>query len=483
MLSTATIIILLGYFALLMLASRLTASKDNGSFFLGNRQSRWWVVAIGMIGASVSGISVVSVPGMVGNLGFTYMQTVIGFFFGYVAIAYLLLPLYYRLNLTTIYGYLNERFGSTTHRTGSWFFIVAKMVSAATKLYVVVLVLHQFALDSWHVPFGITTIICVALIWLYTHRGGIKTIVWTDMLQTIFMVAAIVFMLIEMYMLLGHGFQQATSEVLHSDYSNWFVWSDWRSPRHFLKQFISGIFIVIVMTGLDQDMMQKNLSCRNLKEARMNLLSYGIAFVPVNLLLLFLGALMLIYANQQGIMLPERPDEMVPMFATTLFGKGAALCFLLGIIAASFSSADSALTAITTTFDVDILSIEQLNTEQGEHIRKFTHIAVCIIFIIVVQAFHLIGNKSIIDLIYTIVGYAYGPLLGLFGVGLLTKLKVRNRLVPIVAIAAPILTYLTQHFAQSLFNYTFGYELLLLNALFTAMGLYIVKQPSTQTKL
>lgn len=475
----ATIVALLVYFAVLMLASRLTASQDNGSFFLGNRQSRWWVVAIGMVGASVSGISVVSVPGMVSGSGFSYMQTVLGFFFGYVAIAYLLLPLYYRLNLTTIYGYLNQRFGTTTHKTGSWFFILAKMVSAATKLYVVVLVLQRFALDEWHVPFGITTIICVALIWLYTHRGGIKTIVWTDMLQTIFMVAAIVFMLIEMYVLLGHGFRQATSEVMHSDYSNWFVWSDWQSPRHFLKQFVSGIFIVIVMTGLDQDMMQKNLSCRNLKEARRNLLSYGIAFVPVNLLLLFLGALMLIYANQQGIHLPERPDEMVPMFATTLFGKGAALCFLLGIVAASFSSADSALTAITTTFDVDILNIERFNSERGERLRKMTHMAVCLLFVGVVQALYLIGNKSIIDLIYTIVGYAYGPLLGLFACGLLTRMKFHERYVPFVAIAAPVLTFITQHITKQTLGYSFGYELLILNALFTIAGLALIREKQT----
>lgn len=470
-----TIVVLLIYFAVLMLASRLTASRGNESFFLGNRQSRWWVVAIGMVGASVSGISVVSVPGMVGGSGFSYMQTVLGFFFGYVAIAYLLLPLYYRLNLTTIYGYLNQRFGTTTHKTGSWFFIIAKMVSAATKLYVVVLVLQQFALDAWHVPFGITTVICVALIWLYTHKGGIKTIVWTDLLQTIFMVAAIIFMLIEMYTLLGHGFSQATTEVLQSDYSNWFIWSDWRSPRHFLKQFVSGIFIVIVMTGLDQDMMQKNLSCRNLKEARRNLLSYGIAFVPVNLLLLFLGALMLMYATQNGITLPERPDAMVPMFATTFFGKGAALCFLLGIVAASFSSADSALTAITTTFDVDILNIEKLDNEKGERTRGITHMWVCLIFVWVVQIFHLIGNQSIIDLIYTIVGYAYGPLLGLFACGLLTKMKLKERYVPAVAIAAPVLTFITQYITHQTLGYSFGYELLLLNAAFTVVGLLFIR--------
>lgn len=475
----ATIVALFLYFAVLMLASRLTASQSNDSFFLGNRQSRWWVVAIGMVGASVSGISVVSVPGMVGGSGFSYMQTVLGFFFGYVAIACLLLPLYYRLNLTTIYGYLNERFGKTTHKTGSWFFILAKMVSAATKLYVVVLVLQRFALDEWHVPFGVTTIICVTLIWLYTHRGGIKTIVWTDMLQTLFMVAAIVFMLIEMYALLGNGFKAATTEVMQSDYSNWFVWSDWHSPRHFIKQFVSGIFIVIVMTGLDQDMMQKNLSCRNLKEARRNLLSYGIAFIPVNLLLLFLGALMLLYANQQGIHLPERPDEMVPMFATTLFGKGAALCFLLGIVAASFSSADSALTAITTTFDVDILNIKRFNAKQGENVRKMTHLAVCLIFVGVVQVFYLIGNKSIIDLIYTIVGYAYGPLLGLFACGLLTRMRIRERFVPFVAVAAPVLTFITQYVTLQTFEYSFGYELLILNALFTIAGLALIREKQT----
>ncbi|MDO4191420.1 MAG: sodium:solute symporter [Bacteroidales bacterium] len=474
-----TITIFAVYFILLIVVSRLTASKDNASFFLGNRQSRWWAVAIGMVGASVSGISVVSVPGMVIHSGFSYMQTVLGFFFGYVAIAYVLLPLYYQLNLTTIYGYLNQRFGTTTHKTGSGFFIVAKMVSAATKLYVVVLVLQRFALDALHVPFGATTLVCVLLIWLYTHRGGIKTIVWTDLLQTVFMIAAIVCMLVEMYHLLGGSFLQSTTEVCRSELSDWFIWNDWRSPRHFTKQFISGIFIVIVMTGLDQDMMQKNLSCRNLKEAQRNVISYGMAFVPVNLLLLMLGALMIIYTQRNGITLPEHPDEMVPMFATTIFGKVASLCFLLGIIAASFSSADSALTAITTTFAVDILNIQQYDKAKSEKYRKLIHAGVCLLFVWVVQIFHLIDNKSIIDLIYTIVGYAYGPLLGLFACGLLTKIKINERYVTAVAILAPLLTFVIQYVTKQLWNYSFGYELLLLNALITTIGLFFIRQKQT----
>lgn len=471
--------VLVLYFGVLMLVARLTARRDNAGFFLGNRHSPWFVVAFGMIGASLSGISVVSVPSMVGAAQFTYLQTVLGFFFGYLVVALVLLPIYYRLQLTSIYGYLRQRFGAHTHHTGAWLFIVAKMISAATKLYVAVIVLQQFIFNAWHVPFFVTTTVCVLLIWLYTRRGGMRTIVWTDLLQTVFILVAVGLMLIEMVHLLGNSLEQTINTVANSAWSRIFVFDDWKSNRNFWKQFMSGIFIVVVMTGLDQDMMQKNLSCKTLRQSQRNMLCYGAAFLPVNLLLLFLGALLLIYAAQSGLTLPTRPDEILPLFATSIFGHGAALCFLIGITAASFSSADSALTAITTTFAVDILGVERHPARQAERLRRQIHLVVCVLFVVVVQLLCFIGNQSIIDTIYTIVGYAYGPLLGLFAYGLCTQLQLHDRWVPLVALLSPLFTFAIQTAAMMFFDYKFGYELLMLNGLLTFVGLLLISKHAT----
>ena len=475
------LIILLIYVAILLGVGYLTSRKgtSNEAFFSGNHRSPWYLVAFGMIGASISGISVVSVPGMVIASEWTYLQTCLGFFFGYVAVAYILLPLYYKLKLTSIYEYLNSRFGSSSYHTGSMFFVIAKMVSSATKLYIAVLVLQHFIFDKWNIPFGVTVVICVAIIWLYTHRAGIRTIVWTDTLQTLFFIVAISIMCYEAYKLnaqcttnsleLWRKMHNAQSLIFNSQFSI-FNFNDWHSTQYFWKQFISGIFIVIVMTGLDQDMMQKNLTCRTLRESQKNMLSYGIAFLPINFILLLLGSLIITYSQHSGIALPDAPDKIMPFMVSEIMSPIVGICFVLGIISASFSSADSALTSITTTLAVDIFG-----WKDNEKQRRMLHIGVCVLFAIIVILFGYTQNRSIIDTIYTIVGYAYGPLLGMFTFGLFTRYQVRDKLVPLVAIASPIICYIINLISTNYYNYQWGYELLLLNGIITFAGLFIIR--------
>ena len=464
--------ILLIYIAILLGVGYLTSRKStsNETFFNGNHRSPWYLVAFGMIGASISGISVVSIPGMVVTSGWTYLQTCLGFFLGYVAVAYVLLPLYYSLKLTSIYEYLNSRFGSSSYHTGSIFFVIAKLVTSATKLYIAVLVLQHFIFEEWNIPFWLTTTICVTIIWLYTHRAGIKTIVWTDTLQTLFFIIAISVMCYEAYQLLNEQ-HSAFKLLLFSNTTNTFIFDDWSSKQNFWKQFISGIFIVIVMTGLDQDMMQKNLTCRTLRESQKNMLSYSLAFLPINFILLLLGSLCVIYANTQGIQLPSEPDKIMPMMASSLMSPIAGICFMLGIISASFSSADSALTAITTTLSVDIFRWKDKASR-----RKLLHIAVCALFALIVMLFGFTQNRSIIDTIYTIVGYAYGPLLGMFAFGLFTRYQVRDKWVPLVAIVSPLLCYAISASTSHFIGYHWGYELLLLNGMLTFVGLLTIRK-------
>lgn len=430
------------------------------------------MVAFGMIGASVSGISVVSVPGMVGTSAWTYLQTCIGFFFGYVAVAYILLPLYYRLKLTSIYEYLFTRFGGTTRLTGSLLFVVAKLISSATKLYVAVLVLQRLVLYQYNIPFVVTVFASVAIIWLYTYRSGIKTIVRTDFLQTLFMIAAIVIICVEMYNILGFDFKTLIAKLSAADHTRIFVFDDWVSTRNFWKQFVSGIFIVIVMTGLDQDMMQKNITCKTLAQSRKNMIAYGAAFVPVNFILLLIGSMIMIYADNHAIALPQSPDDILPYFVAGTMSPLAGCCFALGMLAATFSSADSALTSITTTFAVDVLRIKNI----GKRKRTLLHAVICIVFAFIVMAFSSLQNQSIIDTIYTIVGYAYGPLLGLFAFGMMTKRMPRDGFVPLPALLSPVICYLINMMTVSLWNYRFGYELLLLNGVITFAGLWLISE-------
>ena len=467
---------LLVYFGILMLVAKLTSRRaDNDAFFRGNRKSPWYVVAFGMVGASLSGVTFVSVPGMVRSIDMTYMQTCLGFFVGYLIIAHLLLPLYYKLNLTTIYSYLNERIGRYSYKTGASFFLLSKIIGAAARLYLVCLILQNYVFDDLNIPFSLSVIGIVLLIWLYTRKSGIKTIVWTDSLQTFCLLAALGLILYNVGSQMNLGLGGMMQTVADSNYSSIFVLDDWTSKQNFFKQFLSGIFITIVMTGLDQDMMQKNLSCRNLKEAQKNMYAYGISFVPVNLLFLSLGALLLIFASQSGLALPEKSDDILPFFAAEgRLGIVTMIFFTIGIVAAAFSSADSALTALTTSFCIDILGVERTNKKDAEKARKWVHFFISVAFIGFILLFKAANNDSIIDAIYTIASYTYGPLLGLFAFGLFTKMRPRDKFVPWVAIASPFVCYAIDRAVNQATGYQFGYEMLMFNGLLTFVGLTLL---------
>lgn len=471
------VLTILAYFAVLLLVSRITTKhSSNDTFYRGNKQSPWYMVAFGMIGASVSGVTFVSVPGMVNSIGMTYLQTCLGFVLGYVAVAFILLPIYYRLNLTTIYTYLQQRLGPQSYKTGAWFFLLSKMSGAAVKFYVVCMLLQRFVLDAIGVPFVITVVVMVALIWLYTHRGGIKTLVWTDTFQTFCMFSALILIIVQVIAMLDMNVFEAVKTIAQDSRSRIFVFDDWMSKQNFWKFFISGIFIVIVMTGLDQDMMQKNLTCKTLREAQKDMCTYGLAFIPTNLLFLALGVLLSILAQQRGIALPTMGDELLPMFAATgNLGQVVVILFTIGIVAASFSSADSALTALTTCYCVDI---KQKPTD--ERLRHLVHAGMGIVFVLFILLFRVFNSTNLIDAIYILVSYTYGPLLGLFAFGLLTKYRVTDSFVPYFAIASPILCYGVDVLAQYLWQYHFGYELLMLNGLLTFAGLYITRKKDKQ---
>lgn len=474
------LLIILIYFSVLWLISYFVGRKDsdNEAFFLGNRKSPWWVVAIGMIGSSISGVSFVSVPGMVSGLNFTYMQTVFGFFVGYLIIANVLLPLYYKLNLTSIYTYLEERFGKYSYKTGASFFLLSRIIGSGVRLYLVTLILQELIFDSWHIPFIVTAIVAVFLIWLYTHRSGIKTIVWTDTLQTICLVGALILMVVQVSGRLNLNFGNFASSIFSDPHSRIFVFDDWHSKQNFFKQFFSGIFIAIVMTGLDQDMMQKNLTCRNLHDAKKNMYWYGFAFVPLNLLFLMLGSMLLMLAANNNIVLPSRADEILPLVATQYLGPVVTFLFVIGIIAATFASSDSALASLTTSFSVDILGIELKKSDVAERTRKITHVGMSVVFVIIMLLFKALNDRSVIDAIYTIVSYTYGPLLGMFAFGLITKREANDKFVPIVAIASPIICYALNLVVNNLFQFTFGYELLMINGLITFAGIWMLSSKS-----
>lgn len=461
------------YSGLLLTISFFVARKrnNNSSFFNANKQSKWYVVAFGMLSASISGISLVSVTGMVQEFHFSYLQTVIGFFFGYVVVAFLFLPLFYKTNGVTIYGYLSQRFDFWSHKTGSMFFILAKIVNAAAKLHISVLILHRFVNMFYDISFLSILIIVLIFIWLYTFRGGIQSIIWTDCIQTFFLILSTILILLAAVKSLNFDYKDIVFSLKHNDLSNIFVFNDFHSTQNFFKQFFSGIFIVIVMTGLDQDMMQKNLTCRTLKEAQKNMISYGIMFLPINFMFLLLGFFLILISQKEQIVTPLG-DELLPFFAFDYFGGFITICFLIGMIAASFSSADSALTSITTSISADILNIKE-NSKSEIKNRKLIHLGVFILFFFIILLFSNIKNKSILDFIYTTVAYLYGPLLGLFGFGMLTKRKVRGIKISILCILSPITCFFVNQISKYLWKYSFGYELLLFNGLITFVGLYI----------
>lgn len=476
------LVTLLTYFAVLLGISHYSyrrGGKGNDAFFRAGRQSSWPMVAFGMIGASISGVTFVSVPGWARSTGMTYLQMCMGFIFGYAIVAAVLLPLYYRLRLTSIYAYLGPRFGSRTHRTGALFFVLSKLTGASARLYLVCLVLNQFILKPWMgnglFPFLLTTLCALGLIWIYTRRSGIQTIVRTDALQTAGLLIAGVGLFIAAAQRMGLDFSGVVRTVTDSPMCRIWEW-DASSPQAFWRQFLSGIFIVIVMTGLDQDMMQKNLTCRNLREAQKDMFTYGLAFLPVNAFFLALGILLYSLCAQQGLTAPASGDDLLPWLVSSgTLAPWVIIPFTVGIVAAAFSSADSALTALTTTVCIDLLRLEEKGFETGQarRIRRRVHILVTLAFVLCILFFKVADNDNILNAIYVMASYTYGPLLGLYAFGLFTHRRVNDRMVPYLCIASPLICGLLDHYAPLLWNYTFGYELLLLNGALTFAGLWM----------
>lgn len=469
--------IVLSYFAMLIVVSWFTNRHATDSdFYNANRQSPWYLVAFGMIGASLSGVTFISVPGEVGNSHFNYFQVVIGYLLGYFVIARVLLPLYYRLNLVSIYTYLEQRFGFWSYKSGAFFFLVSRIIGSSFRLFLVASVLQISFFDAFNLPFWVSVLVTILLIWLYTFQGGIKTIVWTDTLQTTFMIAAVVISILFMKNELNWSFGELVGNISNDPRSTIFNW-DWQSGRNFFKQFFAGAFIAIVMTGLDQDMMQKNLTCRTLGDAQKNMFWFCIILVIVNFLFLCMGLLLFQYAEAIQVAIPARTDFLFPELAINHFSAIGAVVFLLGITAAAYSSADSALTALTTSFCVDFLGFSPKNYKEKKTLRKLVHLGFSFLLFLVILVFQAINDQSVISAVFTAAGYTYGPLLGLFALGIFTKLELKDRLVPYVCLAAPVISYIINlNSVEWLGGYKFGFEILILNGLLTFGGLLIIRK-------
>jgi len=470
------VLIILGlYFGALITISVITSKgADSTTFFTGNRQSPWYLVAFGMIGASLSGVTFVSVPGAVGKTQFAYFQVVLGYNIGYWIIVWVLMPLYYRLNLISIYTYLEQRFDRWAYRTGSFFFLVSRSMGSALRLYLAATILQLFLFDAWNVPFALTVVVTIVLIWVYTFRGGIKTIVYTDTFQTTFLVLAVVVAVGQIATQLDISFPNLVSLLSESGYAQIFFWDDPKSALFFPKQFIGGAVIALTMTGMDQEIMQKNLTCRNLREAQKNMLWYSSLLVLVNLLFLTLGALLYIYAGQKGIAQPASPDELFPMLAREHLGLLVGVFFLLGITASSYASADSALAGLTTAFCIDFLDFKNKPEAVKQRQKLLVHVGFSLLFLVIILAFKEINERSVIDAVLNIAGYTYGPLLGLFSFGLLTKRRAGGPGVLVICLLAPALSYALSYYAREAFNYQFSYEILLVNGMITFIGLLLV---------
>lgn len=469
--------VIAGYFAILLFISFLTSRNSNSAtFFTANKQSPWYLVAFGMIGASLSGVTFISVPGEVLSSNFFYFQMVLGYLLGYFIIATILMPLYYRLQLVSIYQYLHTRFGNHGYKTGAAFFLLSRTIGASFRLFLVATVLQLAFFDALNIPFAATVAITLILIWLYTYRAGIKTIVWTDTLQTLFMLMAVTVSIVLIGNELNMTIPQIWQTVYNHELSQVFDWQ-WQSKTFFVKQFVAGAFIAIVMTGLDQDMMQKNLTCKTLGEAQKNMFWFSLVLLPVNLLFMSLGVLLLVYAQANGVELPARTDELYPLLAINELSILVGILFLLGIIAAAFSSADSALTALTTSFFVDILN-KKIDDEEPktQQLKTGVHIGFSVLIAIVIVVFDQINDQSVVNTVFKVAGYTYGPLLGLYAFGLFTKINVRDSLIPYIAVLAPLATWLISYWVQKNTDYNFGFELLLVNGLITFILLGLAKQ-------
>ena len=454
------------YFLVLIIISYFTGKSDsNDAFFLGNKQSPWYIVSFGMIGATLSGVTFISVPGWVADSQFSYMQMILGMTAGYIVIANVLMPIYYRMNLTSIYAYLGDRFGESTHQTGAFFFLLSRTIGASFRLYLVANVMQIAIFDAWNVPFWLTVSLTIILIWIYTFRSGIKTIIWTDTLQTLFMLLAVGVSIWLISDKMGLGLVELSHTIRESQYSQVFFWE---GKQHFLKQFLSGAFLAIVMTGLDQDMMQKNLSCRSLSDAKKNMYSFSVVLIVVNIFFLALGAMLYLYAEQIGMGI-TKGDDLFPLVALKAdLGLGVGIFFILGLIAAAYSSADSALTSLTTSFCVDFMNIEQKAERQQIQTRKWVHVGFSVVLVLAILIFKAINDDSVISALFKVAGYTYGPLLGLFAFGIFTKWNIKDRAVPVVAVLSPVIAYVLQLYIP------FGFELLMVNGGITFLGLCLL---------
>lgn len=468
--------IMLVYFAVLIGISIITSKgADTTTFFTANRKSPWYLVAFGMIGASLSGVTFISVPGNVGKIGFGYFQIVLGYLVGYWVIMFVLMPLYYRLNLISIYSYLEQRFDTYAYKTGSFFFLVSRTIGSSLRLYLAATVLQLFLFDAWGIPFAFTVATTIVLIWLYTFKGGIKTIVWTDTFQTLFLVSAVAICVYIIATRMQLSFSGMIALIEQSNYSRIFYFDDINSTLFFPKQFLGGAFIAITMTGMDQEIMQKNLTCKNVGEAQKNMFWFSLTLVVVNLLFLTLGALLYLYSTQQGIPVPAVSDELFPQLALTEFGLVAGVFFLLGIIASSYASADSALAGLTTAFCIDFLGFKEKGESQKRREKFVVHVAFSVLFLIIILVFKEINERSVIDAVLNVAGYTYGPLLGLFAFGLSNKRSVKGKLVPLICILSPLLSYLISANSERLLGgYKFGIEILIVNGLITFFGLWSI---------
>ncbi|MEI6881345.1 MAG: sodium:solute symporter [Bacteroidota bacterium] len=472
-----------GYFALLLLIAWYTSrNASSDSYFIGNKQSPWYIVAFGLIGDSLSGVTFISVPGAVGTNQFSYMQMVLGYVIGYLVISQLLLPLYYRLNLTSIYSYLHQRFGTSSQKSGSFFFLVSRLVGAAFRLYIALIVLDVYFFSSFHIPFALSAAIVIALILLYTYKGGIKTLVWTDTLQSGFLLLGVIFSIYFVCKELHLNLAETIVAVKQSPYSQIFFFDDWMSKNHFIKQFMGGMFIAIVMTGLDQNMMQKNLSCRSLGDAQKNIRWFSVVVVFINLLFVSLGALLYLYAQQNGLNIPAKTDQLFPSIALNNVGGVGAIVFILGITAATFSSADSVLTTLTTSFCIDFLGYDEKHeTVTLKRNRQFIHIGFAVLLLLLIVLFKELNNDAVINQVFKFAGYTYGPLLGMFAFGLFSKRFVMDKWVPFICLVSPIVCYVLDTNSKEWFGgYQFGNELLIANGLITFVGLMIISRNRNQ---
>ncbi len=479
------------YTIMLFAVSWYTSRKaDTGAFFSGNKKSPWYIVAYGMVGTSISGVTFISVPGNVLNQNFYYMPLVLGFVVGYIIIATVLIPLYYKMNLTSIYTYLEHRFGFFTYKTGASVFMVSRVLGAAVRIFVVVLVLHTF-LPASSTPFWVVAFIFMLLIFLYTFKGGVKTIIWTDVLQTTFMLLAVFLTIVSISKAMGWNFGEMLSAVSSTDYSSWFDW-EWSHGTNAIKQFVSGMFITVAMTGLDQEMMQKNLSCKNIGEAKKNIYTTSITIVVVNFFFLLMGALLAIFvssklggmhniglADAAGVFTKAQTDKLFPVIASQYLGLGVGLFFIIGLISASYPSAGGALTSLTISFCIDFMGFNKrkdLSEKRKQNIRQLAHAGFALLFFIIILVLYAVNNQTVIDLVYLLASYTYGPLLGFFFFGLLTKHNVKDRYMPYVALGSPLLCYILDFAGKEFLGFGFGFTILIMNGLITFAAMYLLRE-------